>query len=298
MNVIGIYPVSSQPPHLGHFRAYNALRKITGVNTFVATSDVVELPRSPLNFSEKQQIWAKHGVPIDKIVETKNPYQASEITKKFGVDRTSVIFAMGETEANDLIQKSKGFFQKYSGNPNNLEPMNKRGYILVVNNSLITKGGTNVNASTIRQLFGSKIDIEKKKSFFQQVFGWYDISLFDLISKKFSEASTVKERVDESQMMVFRRRLTPIIKEMLRELLNTPDTATSSMQNTTLINPTESPAQAAKNARMEKDSAKKKLKDLELQKKLRDEKRKNDKKQGDLDVRGLSNQISAAKKEI
>lgn len=218
MNVIGIYPVSSQPPHLGHYKAYEYLKRLTGNNTFVATSGLIELPQAPLSFPEKQQIWSQHGVPIDKIVSSKNPYQASEITRRFGIDRTSVIFAMTQTEANNLLSKSNGYFVKYPGNIQSLEPIKKHSYILVVPAELLTVGGKHIDGRTIRQALSSqKLDIEKKKSFFKQIFGWYDISLFDLISKKFSEAKTVKERVNENSMLL-RRQLTPFIKEVLGQL--------------------------------------------------------------------------------
>jgi hypothetical protein len=268
MNIIGIYPVSSQPPHLGHYKAYEFLKKLTGNNTFVATSNKVELPQAPLSFPEKQQIWARHGVPIDKIVETKDPYHASEITKKFGFDRTSVIFAMSQSEAQTLLQDSKGYFVKFAGDIQNLESMSKHGYILVIPDAIFTISGKSINGQTIRQALSSTaLDIEKKKSFFKQVFGWYDISLFDLVSKRFSEASTVRERVDEANMMVLRRTLTPFIKEILGQMTTaqgqgTQPAAVSPLSTDTALTPAE--IQKQKQDAQKQRDAQLKQKEVEL----------------------------------
>ena len=57
MKKIGIYAGRFQPPHKGHLDIYKQLKQVTGTDTFIATSDKVELPDSPLNFQEKKQIW-------------------------------------------------------------------------------------------------------------------------------------------------------------------------------------------------------------------------------------------------
>lgn len=299
MNIIGIYPVSSQPPHLGHYRAYEYLKKITGVNTFVATSNKVELPQAPLTFEDKQQIWARHGVPIDKIVMAKNPYKAIEITQKFGPDRTVAIFAMRKQEADNALKTSNGYFLLFRGMVGQMEPLSKHAYILSIPDVILHLPAT-IGSLTIRQAFGSKrLSEEQKKSFFKQIFGWYDISLFDLISKKFAEASTVRERIDES-IGVIRRQLTPYIKEIFKELVQ-PQGVNPTDPNVAQIDPNvavPSPADAAKAARDKREQDKKKLADTQKQLALRKSKRENDKKQGDLDVKNLDTQVKAAKAQI
>jgi hypothetical protein len=293
MNIIGIYPVSSQPPHLGHYRAYEYLKKLTGVNTFVATSNKVELPQAPLTFEDKQQIWTKHGVPIDKVIMAKNPYKAVEITQKFGRDRTVAIFAMKKQEADNALKTANGYFLPFKSTQSATEPLSKHAYILPLPDSILSLP-TTIGSLTIRQAFGSKrLSEEQKKSFFKQVFGWYDISLFELISKKFAEANTVKERINES-MDVIRRTLTPFIKKMVKELVQPQgDSTITTPTDPNVVVP--SPADAAKAAREKEKADTLKLKDLQKQRELRLKKQKTDADQSKLDVKNLDAQIKATK---
>jgi hypothetical protein len=112
-----------------------------------------------------------------------------------------------------------------------MEPMNSKAYILVVPDEVLYVN-KQITSDTVRKAFGSKsLSEEKKKSFFKQLFGWYDISLFDLIKKKFAEADTVKERMNEEhrfltekdllyfgEFAVLRRSLKPFIKEVFSEM--------------------------------------------------------------------------------
>ena len=197
MNIIGIYPGTFQPPTAGNYKAYELLKKYTGNNTFVTTNDVVNLPNSPLTFQDKQQIWTRHGVPIDKIVLSKDPTQAGEVLQKFGTDRTVVVFAMPKKDATLALQNQSGRFLPFQGLSSNMEPMSSKAYILTIPDEVLYVN-KQITSDTVRKAFGSKnLPEEKKKSFFKQMFGWYDISLFDLIKKKFAEAGTVKERITE-----------------------------------------------------------------------------------------------------
>lgn len=220
MNIIGIYPGSFQPPSAGNYKAYEMLKKHTGENTFVTTNDVVNLPNAPLTFQDKQQIWTRHGVPIDKIVMSKDPTKAGEVLQKFGVDRTVVIFAMPKKDAILALRDPSGRFVPFQGLTSQMEPMNSKAYILTVPDELLYVN-KQITSDTVRKAFGSKnLPEEKKKSFFKQMFGWYDISLFDLIKKKFAEAGTVKERMTESvSLPIIRRTLKTFVKEILDELV-------------------------------------------------------------------------------
>lgn len=270
MNVIAIYPGISQPPIIGDYKAYQFLKQMFGINTFVATSDKVEYPNSPLNFKEKQQIWTRHGVPIDKIVLVSDPHQAQEITRMFGADRTVVVFGYKQKQANSLI--NRGYFLSYKGNEQRLNPMNKNGYIVIIPDALFSIGGKFVDEKTIRNVLGSKtIDDEKKKSFFNQVFGWHDISLFDLLKKKFGSASTVKERVNESNNLKEFFRTT--VREIFTELTSPQGDVSSGTLQTQ-----QSSQQIAADEKESRKQADQKLKDKEKELKYIKDKEDIDKK--------------------
>jgi hypothetical protein len=254
---------------------------------------VVELPQAPLNFQEKQQIWTRHGVPIDKVVEVKDPIKAAEITKKFGMDRTAGIFAMTNSSANQVLTSNKGYFEKYSADNKKLEPLTKKAYVLIIPDEVVTVNQF-LTPQIIRRGFASKaMPTERKKSFFQQVFGWYDISLFDLVQKRFAEANTVSERINESAIV--RRLLKPIVKEILGEL--TEPMADPNIDTETGIQTT-SPGEAAKLARLKKDAAQKHVKMIKTQLDLTKKKAENEKRQSMVTTHDLTDKLSVAKKQI
>jgi hypothetical protein len=294
MNIIGIYPGTFQPPHVGNYRAYEYLRKIAGPNTFVATSDKVEMPNFPLNFQDKQSIWARNGVPIDKIVLTRDPEKAQEITKKFGPDRTVAIFAMSSKDAAVALKNKSGYFLPFQGKASQLEPLNKHSYVVTIPDQLL-----NVNKAfdsmTLRQSFASqKLSEEQKKSYFKKLFGWYDISLYDLIKKKFAEAASVKERVNESTFPILRRTLKMFVKEVLGQMTQ-PQGVNPNMSISTDQTDSETAAEKAKSARDQQTQ-----RDLQL--KAKDAELKNAKKQRDFykgDVDKLNRfDIPQANKEL
>lgn len=109
--VIAIFPGRFQPMGPHHVQTYNWLAKKFGkANTFVVTSDKVKLPKSPLNFKEKQSIINKHG--IKNVVQVRNPYQSVELLKDFDPETTAAVFMVGEKDAKRLGGK---FFRPWKG---------------------------------------------------------------------------------------------------------------------------------------------------------------------------------------
>jgi len=200
MKVVGIYSGRFQPAHRGHLGVYNQLKQISADDTFVVTSDKVEIPKSPLNFAEKQQIWARHGVPSSHVVKVKNPYNPLELVQGFSKETAALVYALGDRDAerfsaNKKVENNKviwtkkagepSYFQPYLGNENNLQPLDKHGYIMIVGDVKID--GKPISGTKVREMLGSnKYNDEQKKTFFQWVFGWFDISLFDLLKEKFT----------------------------------------------------------------------------------------------------------------
>ena len=185
-SVIGIYPGRFHPPHRGHLNAYNVLKLITGNDTYVSTSGKVELPDSPLTFGEKQQIWVRHGIAPDHIVQTKSPYKSLEITQKYDPDKTSVIFALGQKDAERLRVDQGGYFKSFNGNTSQLDPLSKSGYVLIIPEIETMVDGKTLSGTAVRQMLGSdKYTDEQKEKFFRYIFGWYDIALFKDLTQKF-----------------------------------------------------------------------------------------------------------------
>lgn len=298
MNVIGIYPSICQPPHLGDVAVYNYLKRFSGNNTFIATTDKIEMPQHPLNFQDKQQIWTKHGVPINKIFKTNNPYQAIEITRKFGSDRTAVLVAIDVEEVDKYLTMSGGYYLLYRRGQT-LEPLNKHAYIIPIKPDLKYIDGRMVNTDTINKgLSSSIIDLERKKSFFKQIFGWYDIGLFNLMTTKFSEAGVVKERINERLTKSLKELLKPYVKDAIDEFVQTQGNSTVPDQSFTNPTVTTDPNQLAIDKRNKRDELTGKIKDLQKQLTTLKNKRKNDLETYKNGFKSITGQLDDTKKAL
>jgi hypothetical protein len=188
MKNIIIYPGRFQPfgPH--HFESYKWLVKAFGSeNVFIATSNHTDL-NSPLTFKEKSLCISKFNVPMDKVVEVKNPYKAEEITSKFDPNQTSVIFAYGQKDFGRIqFQKkdgSQGYFQEYYGQKN-LKPLSQCGYVLELPHISRQYAGKELSGTYLRETLPMATRDE-----FRKIMGFYDEPLHFLFKKKFHQDIT------------------------------------------------------------------------------------------------------------
>ena len=217
MKTIGIYPGNFQPAHRGHVLAYKKFRQIAGMDVFVITTDRTPIPDAPLNFGEKENIWVRHGVPASHIVKVNNWMKPIEVFSRVSTSHTNVIFALTEKEESEIKKQKRpqsdttsvgqehnqndlhsaeswvnpdgslNYFQPYKGNEHNMEPLNKHGYVVIIDDNIID--GKTVSTSNIRDGLGSEKFTEgQKKLFFKWTFGWFDIGLFQLLQDKFRGA--------------------------------------------------------------------------------------------------------------
>ena len=109
--IIAIYPGRFQPMGRHHAEVFKKIQNEYGKeNTFISTTNKVELPKSPFNFSEKSMIIGAHGIDPSNVVMTKNPYYAREITDNYDPETTSVVYLVG---AKDMAENPR--FAKTEG---------------------------------------------------------------------------------------------------------------------------------------------------------------------------------------
>jgi hypothetical protein len=194
--VIVIYPGRFQPMGRHHYATYKALADQFGAeNTFIATSNKIG-PKSPLDFEEKKKIMVAHGVPADKIVMTRNPYQALEITKDFDPDSTAVVFAVGGKDMRESPRFANldGFTKK--GTPayyktykpgEELVGLGKHGYITVAPHVEIdVPGFGEMSGTTLRQALKGAT-----KEDFETIMGFYNQEIYDILQGKLEEMSAM-----------------------------------------------------------------------------------------------------------
>ena len=194
--VIAIYPGRFQPMGRHHYATYKALADQFGPeNTFIATSNKMG-PKSPLDFEEKKKIMVAHGVPADKIVMTRNPYQALEITKDFDPDATAVVFAVGGKDMRESPRFANldGFTKK--GTPayyktykpgEELVGLGKHGYIAVAPHVEIdVPGFGEMSGTTLRQALKGATPED-----FEAIMGFYNQEIYDILQGKLEEMSAM-----------------------------------------------------------------------------------------------------------
>jgi hypothetical protein len=194
--VIAIYPGRFQPMGRHHYATYKALADQFGAeNTFIATSNKMG-PKSPLDFEEKKKIMVAHGVPADKIVMTRNPYHALEITKDFDPDSTAVVFAVGGKDMRESPRFANldGFTKK--GTPayyrtykpgEELVGLGKHGYITVAPHVEIdVPGFGEMSGTTLRKALKGATPED-----FKTIMGFYNQEIYDILQGKLEEMSAM-----------------------------------------------------------------------------------------------------------
>lgn len=191
--VLVVYPGRFQPFHKGHRAVYDYLVKKFGRDSvFIATSNKVEPPRSPFSFSEKTQFMALTGVPLDRVVQSTQPYKAEEITARYNPAATKLIFAVSEKDmAEDPRFKSwtkrdgtPAYFQPMPANPASMKTFDQHGYIMVVPTFPFTLMGRPMTSATeVRNKFAAA-DEKTQKAIVQDLFGDYNDQVLHILQTK------------------------------------------------------------------------------------------------------------------
>ena len=102
--IVAIYPGRFQPFHKGHGAVYNYLRKTYGGkgDVFISTSDVQGGDRHPMGFADKKQLMTIVGVEPNAVIQTKNPYNAVEITDKYNPEEIVVLYVVSAVSYTHL----------------------------------------------------------------------------------------------------------------------------------------------------------------------------------------------------
>lgn len=208
--IIAIYPGRFQPFGRHHAESFKWLASKFGKDkSFIATSDVVNLPKSPLNFKEKKQIIDKYGLGSN-LAQVKNPYKAEEITSKYDPKTTAVVFMVGKKDMQEdprfkMGNKKDGspsYFQVYKPGMK-MDGYTEHGYLIVApHTSYDITGFGEMSGTTIRQALSSKSSPEQYKQLFTDIFGWYDPKIADMLKKKFSQPSSLKESINFEKSLI------------------------------------------------------------------------------------------------
>ena len=194
--VIAVYPGRFQPMGRHHYATYKALADQFGAeNTFIVTSNKMG-PKSPLDFEEKKKIMVAHGVPADKIVMSRNPYQAVELTQNFDAEATAIVFAVGGKDMRDsprfanldgMTKKGTPAYYKTYRPGEELVGLGKHGYIAVAPHVEIdVPGFGEMSGTTLRKALKGASQED-----FETIMGFYNQEIYDILQGKLEEMSSM-----------------------------------------------------------------------------------------------------------
>jgi hypothetical protein len=197
-NYLVIYPGRFQPFHKGHKAVYDYLLKRFGRdNVFIATSNRVAPPKSPFSFSDKTVFMQLTGIPMDRVIETVEPYKSSELVNQYP-DQTKLIFAVSAKDmAEDPRFKnwtkkdgSPAYFQPIPKNFNEMQGKDLHGYILTVPTFKFTVLGKPMNSATeVRKQF-ARSDEKTQKMIVKDLFGAYNQNAYYIMRNALQKDAT------------------------------------------------------------------------------------------------------------
>jgi len=164
-----------------------------GENTvYIASSGKQEAETSPFKYADKVKMATKLGVPAGRIVNVKNPYQATEITDALSDEEkanTVLVFAVSAKDAerfNFAPKKdgSPGYLQPLPEDNKGIEPMTQHGYVAITPTVNFRVKGVDANsASQIRKLYTDGNDNDRDQ-IIVDLYGTADPELRDIFDQR------------------------------------------------------------------------------------------------------------------
>ena len=104
--VVVVMPGGFHPFHTGHLSLYNsALKAFPKADVFVAATN--DTKSRPFPYEIKQELAGIAGVPPERFVQVKSPFQAREITDHYDPETTALVYVRSEKDRNEPPQPAK-----------------------------------------------------------------------------------------------------------------------------------------------------------------------------------------------
>ena len=193
-NKVVVYAGRFQPFHKGHYATYSHLVKKFGKdNVYIGTSNKTDNDKSPFNFKEKVMVMTTmFGIPKNKIVQVKNPYQPTEVMGKFDETTTAFITVVGKKDASRLGGK---YFTPYKDNLD-FEGYRDRGYVYIA-----PEQSNPISGTEVRKGLSSGSEEDKKKFFSTRAYPKFNQKIFDFISNTLNEEFIIPKEVVEEWLV-------------------------------------------------------------------------------------------------
>ena len=201
MDVVVVFSGRFQPFHRGHYKAYEHLVNRFGRNkVYLGTSNKVDKPRSPFTFDQKKKIITSlFDVPHEHVVEVKNPYAPKEVLDNYDSEGTAYVAAVSKKDEGRLL--GSDYFDAYEAGKD-LEGYDDSGYVYTTPMAGFTIQGEEISGTNIRETFRNEdIPEEEKKEFFKYIYGEFNQSIYDLMTKRLKEGRVLSDKLIEQFLL-------------------------------------------------------------------------------------------------
>ena len=183
-NYVVVYSGRFQPFHQGHYGVYQHLcNKFGEKSVYIATSDKVDLPKSPFNFNEKHRIITTlFPVSRDRVIKVKNPYAPTEVLNNYD-ESYAYIAVVGRKDADRLVRGK--YFEEYQDGMD-LVGYKQGGYTYIAPQSDAYYQGQPISGTLVRETFREASEADKKE-LFMTLYPKWDEQIFKLIMEKLGE---------------------------------------------------------------------------------------------------------------
>ena len=187
-DIVVVYAGRFQPFHKGHYTTYSHLvQKFGENNVWIGTSNKSGGPKDPFNFLEKKKIMTTmFGIPANKVVQVKNPYNPTEVLSGFSPKTTAFVTVVGEKDAARLGGK---YFKKFH-NGAGFKPATgyeENGYVYA------SPAQPNAISGTDVRKWLSVGDESKRKAGFKKAYPKFNPQIYNLITKKLIAVESLME---------------------------------------------------------------------------------------------------------
>ena len=187
-DIVVVYAGRFQPFHKGHYTTYSHLvQKFGENNVWIGTSNKSGGPKDPFNFLEKKKIMTTmFGIPANKVVQVKNPYNPTEVLSGFSPKTTAFVTVVGEKDAARLGGK---YFKKFH-NGAGFKPATgyeENGYVYA------SPAQPNAISGTDVRKWLSVGDESKRKAGFKKAYPKLNPQIYNLITKKLIAVESLME---------------------------------------------------------------------------------------------------------
>ena len=187
-DIVVVYAGRFQPFHKGHYTTYSHLvQKFGENNVWIGTSNKSGGPKDPFNFLEKKKIMTTmFGIPANKVVQVKNPYNPTEVLSGFSPKTTAFVTVVGEKDAARLGGK---YFKKFH-NGAGFKPATgyeENGYVYT------SPAQPNAISGTDVRKWLSVGDESKRKAGFKKAYPKLNPQIYNLITKKLIAVESIME---------------------------------------------------------------------------------------------------------